>query len=131
MTRLKDAAKRRVLRKGVAEGTKLPTKRAKQLAPKETGLLRKSIGRKTKVYRNSGVAVGIIGVRKGFRTEVEVNGRTEIRNPTNYLHLVEFGTASTPAQPFLRPAWDQTKGEARKAAIEKISTELEKEAKKA
>lgn len=64
-------------------------KEARRNAPVETGLLRKSIGARTKWYRKgaergSGVAVTVVGPRKGFK----VDGR----NPAMYAHLVHGGT---------------------------------------
>lgn len=107
----KQAARSRVLRKALGPSTKPFMMTAKQLAPKETGLLRKSIGRKIKVYRESGRVTVIIGPRSkpSFRREVTINGRTQVRNPVHYAHLVEFGTVKTRAKPFLRPAVDRHK----------------------
>jgi hypothetical protein len=98
---------------------------ARALAPVgETGGLRRSIGFAVRVYRRGGRSVyGIVGPRRGFG----VNG-TE---PANYAHLVEYGHAiavggrltrgrriqlgvlagTVAARPFLRPAWDATKGQ--------------------
>jgi HK97 gp10 family phage protein len=92
----------------VAKGGQILAKAAKAGAPKETGLLKKSIGSKVKVYP-SGVAVAIVGPRQGFKAEVtrEKNRRfpwTGTSNPTRYAHLVELGTRQAPAKPFLKPA---------------------------
>ena len=93
----------------------------------DTGALSRSIGKKTKVYKRSGVVVTLVGPRRGFKDAKSG------RNPTNYAHLIELGfrvvkrsrssagsflreakgfrkTSETltkvPAKPFLRPALD-------------------------
>lgn len=109
------AADKKVRKKGVrkmaAEGGKLVLKRAKQLVPRETGLLKKSLGRKVKAYPKSGVAVAVIGPRNEakFRQQVtRTRGRraprTLIANPVRYAHLVEGGTRLAGVRPFLAPA---------------------------
>lgn len=109
------APRSKLLRTAVGEGTK-PVYRAVKAnarAAGDTGLLAKAIGRKIKVYRQSGVAVGVVGARKGFvRYVIGKNGRARKMDPIKYQHLVEYGTRRTRAKPFLRPAWDATKGEA-------------------
>lgn len=131
---IKAAVRNRILRAAVTAGARLIAKKAKALAPRELGLLRKSIGQVVRVYRNSGVVVAVVGPRKGFRlpakrkkgkwreTPVPPAGHA---NPLFYAHLVELGVAphrigkgsSTrkktgsgrmhpghPAKPFLTPA---------------------------
>lgn len=127
LSRLKEAVKRRVLRKAVTAASKPVLKAAKTKAPKQTGLLRKSLGRRTKTYRKSGVAVAVVGPREGFSKEVVVNGKSEFRNPVKYAHLVELGTIKNVAQPFLRPALDSTKVEATQAMAQAIEAGIEKE----
>jgi HK97 gp10 family phage protein len=78
---------RKALKAGINEVSKAVLWDAKSLVPKRTGLLRKSLGRKIKSYRNGAVIVGIIGPRKGFR--LVINGVPV--NPVKYAHLVEFG----------------------------------------
>lgn len=90
------------------------------------GLLKKSLGRKVKVFRGSGVAVGIVGPRRGFKMEKRPDGskvrvQTKFsrylgqkvkkgklvdvyKNPTQYGHLVNKGTKRSRAFPFMEPA---------------------------
>lgn len=42
--------------------------------------------------------------------------------------LIEFGTVEAPAQPFLRPAWDQNKDEALRIIIRELDEEIVKTA---
>lgn len=93
----------RVVR-GATERSMRPVRdSAKQraLAIKDTGLLAKSIGVKTKSYPRKRVVVSLVGPRKGFKREVTrtttlPDGREVTKkmlaNPANYAHLVEFGT---------------------------------------
>ena len=50
-------------------------------------VLKRSLGRRIKTYRQSGVTLGLVGPRKGFRTVID--GKPV--DPINYAHLVEFG----------------------------------------
>jgi HK97 gp10 family phage protein len=94
---------RAVSRRALTSASSEPLKVAKQLVTKDTGQLKKSLGKKTKTYRNSGTTVVIIGPRVGF-----MDASTG-RNPVKYGHLVELGTKRARAKPFLRPALAQTK----------------------
>lgn len=121
--------RKKLIRKAVGEGGKLILKRAKQLVPKDTGLLKKSLGRKVKVYKN-GVAVAVVGPRQGFRKSVtRSKGRraavTLIANPVKYAHLVELGTQNAPAHPFLKPALDGQQAAIRDAMAGVIRAGLE------
>jgi HK97 gp10 family phage protein len=102
-------------------------------------LLKKSLAVKIKTY-GSGAVVGVIGPRKGMKTRVGVRVRggkaREVKtydpksrtysgkkikqtkvgdpiyeDPVNITHLVEFGTKTAKAQPFLRPALEESRGE--------------------
>jgi HK97 gp10 family phage protein len=74
---------------------------AKQLVPVDTGTLRDAIV--VDAIRRGGVVVA-----------VEVGPTIP---PAFHAHLVEFGTdRGSPAQPFMRPAWDTRKKEALDAA---------------
>jgi HK97 gp10 family phage protein len=91
LARLKKAVRNKLLRGAVGDGSKILLQAVKAKAPRESGLMRKSLGRRLKVYRNSGTVVGIVGPRTGFKREVSVGGRAGGRNPTKYAHLVEGG----------------------------------------
>jgi len=107
---------------------------------KDTGLLAKSIGVTPKTYRVSGVFVGIIGPRKGFKQLIGENKRP--RDPRLYAHLVEFGTKphmikntrhpGAKAKPFMRPAFDKHSRGAlrlfRRKAWEQIAKQVRRKA---
>lgn len=86
---LKDARKR-APRKGSGKGA--------------TGFLRRSLRLKGKAYK--GVFIVIIGARSEAQ-QTRPDGR--IGKPVKYAHLVEFGTRTQAARPFMRPAWDAHK----------------------
>ena len=105
------------LRKAMSDIAKKILWAAKARTPRGTGLLRKSLGRKIKVYP-SGVVVGIVGARRGFRQQVgervkdsrpgtkypKQAGDPIYVDPTKYLHLVELGTVRSKAAHMLRDA---------------------------
>lgn len=78
---------RRVLRPALnAEGSKVVTQ-SKQLVPKQTGLFKRSMGKKTKTYTQTGNIIVIVGPRTGYRQVI--GGKPH--DPVKYAHLVEFG----------------------------------------
>lgn len=114
--------RRKAIRQAVGAAGKIVLAAAKQKVPKNSGLLRKSLGRKVKVYRGSGVAVAIVGPRAGFRQQVSRDGRRPVlSDPAKYAHLVEGGVGAhgyktragshpgAAAHPFLRPALEDNK----------------------
>lgn len=93
-------AKRKALRAAVAEPSRQVLRAVKALAPVgKTGLLKRALGRKVKVYTATDTSFAIVGARVGFRAAVgtytrgERRGQVKYANPTKYLHLVERGTA--------------------------------------
>lgn len=125
LDQLKRSVRNRILRKAVTAAAGIVVNAAKAACPVETGQLRKSIGKRIKTYRRTGVVVGIVGPRTGFKNA------TTGRNPTKYSHLVEFGSATSAAKPFLRPAFDGNQSACLQKMAEVIEQELEQEARKA
>lgn len=112
-----------ILRKATTAGAQVLTKEAKGRAPRETGLLRKSLGYKVRVYRGGELVLAMVGPRSGFKRSVvtlgsrgaisgtkaaskllAAGGFAGTRNPVRYAHMSEFGTSRSAAKPFLRPA---------------------------
>lgn len=88
-----EKTRKKTLRKAIGAGTRIMTKAIKRNLP--AGLLRKSIGSKIKVYRNSGVVVGIAGPRTGFKQMVTMkDGSAVLQDPSAISHLVEGGRRS-------------------------------------
>lgn len=114
---------------------------AKARTPKRTGLLYKSLGRKSKTYRGGAVIVAIVGARKGFRKQVGVRvfdsrpgtrypkkaGDPVYADPTKYLHLVNLGTARSRAYRVLQDALRQARAGA-KSHLEAALANAAKEA---
>src|SRR5690348_17333966 len=92
LKKLETKAARKANRKGVAAASRLLAKKAKGRVHRGhggvPGLLKKSIGSKTKTYRGSGVTVGIIGPRKGFLHVLKGGKRVD---PVKYAHIEENG----------------------------------------
>lgn len=86
---LPEAIENKWCKKAMAQGGKVIADAAKSLCPSETGILRRSIGVKAKVYKPSHTSVAIIGPRRGY-SSADPSGKG-VRVPTKYAHLVEFG----------------------------------------
>lgn len=71
---------------------------ARSRAQKRSGLYAKSIGKKRKNYKKDGVVFVVVGARQGFKDPVTGE------DPTKISHLLEYGTANSPAYPHMRPA---------------------------
>lgn len=93
LTRLKTAVGTRAVRKGLGVAAREQKRQAKARTPKQSGLLRKSLGEKIKTYRGSGTTVSIVGPRRKFGRVVKIgrgkNAEKVYRNPTRYAHIVE------------------------------------------
>jgi HK97 gp10 family phage protein len=106
----KGSVQKKLTRMAMSAAVRVVAKEAKRLAPRDSGLLKESIGSKSKTY-DSGVTVGIVGPRRGFRRTVDrrawqsgeralASGKRQvvyktlkrIADPANYAHLVEYGT---------------------------------------
>lgn len=96
----------RALRKG-AEPIRA---RAEELAPRDEGQLQESMTITVTDQTADGAIAKIGPSRKGF-----------------YGHIVEFGKANNPAQPFLRPAADERTEEAARLCGEILGEGIEKE----
>lgn len=128
----KDAAKK-VIAKAVAPMLRIE----KRIAPKRTGLLRKSLGVKKVVLQQGEIVSGLIGSRrsvKELRSKYQpgrpetyqawysrINRRTRLREtgyetrqhyiiPSKYYHLVVTGTKHSKADDFPLRAFESTKG---------------------
>src|SRR4051812_41547264 len=78
---------KKVLRSAVSAAGTPVLKSARQKAKKQSGLLKKSLGKKVTTNKNTGAVTAIIGARK--QVEGEYKGKP--RKPSRYSHLVEKG----------------------------------------
>lgn len=104
LDRIDYETKRRSLRQGTATAAKVIRDEAKRLVPVDTGSLRQKIG----IIRNRARVGGsevVVGIHSGIvrRTGLE---------PIVYAMHVEFGTVHQRAQPYMRPAFQNKRGEA-------------------
>ena len=115
---VKNSLRNKHLRKAMADVSRNVLWSARARTPKRRGILYRSLGRKVRVYRKSGVVVAVVGARVGFKEQVGVRKRDSrsgvkyprhagdpvFADPTKYLHLVELGTRRTQAAHMLRDA---------------------------
>lgn len=94
----------------ISAGARVVLREAKARAPKDTGILKRSLGIKAKVYGSTPYAV--IGPRFGVKgtPRITAKGKKITPHPYFYSRLVENGTARTAAKPFMRPALDASRG---------------------
>jgi HK97 gp10 family phage protein len=118
----------------LGSGAKVIAKNAASRVPVGEGDLKKSIG--TNVKGRPGFRTARIGPRAGFEKTVGVisrgpnKGKQRKKKPNNYSHLVEFGTAHSPAKPFIGPAVDQSGGAAFEAMAKGYTKALDRIARK-
>lgn len=103
----------RALKAGMTRVGAVVRTKARALAPKETGVLRRSIGTKSGRSKRKSAQYVVIGPRKEFSERG--------RRPVKYAHLVEGGTAphgyknskrkhpGSKPKPFLGPALEMTR----------------------
>jgi HK97 gp10 family phage protein len=131
LKKLGDKVHRRVTRQAVNAAATPVVKAAKANAPKQSGLLKKAMGKKVATFKKTQAVAAIVGAKKSVQGEVD--GKP--RKPSRYAHLVEKGHINehgehVPAQPFLRPALEQTGEQAMSVMQTKFAAGIEKEAKK-
>lgn len=134
LKKLGDKVHRKVSRQAITAAATPVVKAAKTNAndSKESGLLKRSLGKKVFTNKKSATVVALVGARKDVTGEHE----GQIRKPSRYAHLVEKGHIDANgnhvgAQPFLRPALDQTGEQAMAVMRAKLASGIEREAKKA
>jgi HK97 gp10 family phage protein len=133
----------RAARKAMDAADKIVLAAQRSLVPVESGLLKKSLGKKVKVFRGSGTVVGIVGPRKGFKTFVVKTDRgaaiagtaksvgllrkakgaavgVEIRDPAKYAHLANMH------KQFVEPSIDNNRAAVVAAMGNVIAAEIAK-----
>ena len=114
---LPQKVKKKVVGKAMKAGAAVVAKAARQLAPVETGLLKRAI--RAKATRNGNGKVYVAG-------NVAADTPYGFRRPAKYAHLVEFGTRHSAAKPFIRPAMEAKRSAAFDAVAAKARQEFEK-----
>lgn len=124
MKGLSEDMNNRIARAATAAGAVVIRDAAKQKAPVRTGNLKKNIiVKRLPKGESSLTSEHIVTVRKGKLTKKQ---QASGLNDAFYAQFVEYGTAKMPAQPFLRPAYDQNKEKAVQAIKDRISKRLTK-----
>jgi HK97 gp10 family phage protein len=116
LKRVEDKLQKRVLGKAVRDGAAIIARAMVAKAPKETHTLAVSIDKRDKWYRRRTVLFIAVGPATKAGRETPLGYRL----PTKYVHLIEFGTRHAPAQPFLRPAFDENADRVKQAIIDRI-----------
>lgn len=128
----------------LGSGAKVIAKKVKEMAPVGTGehagLLKASIGYKIKGVSNRSAGktgrTARIGPRAGMAKTISTisrgdnKGKPLIKDPRHYAHILEYGSARTPAQPFIEPGIEQAKGEAFEAMAKGYTKALDRIAKR-
>ncbi|URJ84950.1 HK97 gp10 family phage protein [Pasteurella multocida] len=127
----------RIAVKAMRKGGAIVRDKARQNAPvlkenvshRRAGTLRKAISTRTKVSRGGKTHTYIwvkgLSIKQVLKFK-DKTGKAGAYNPKDpfYWRFVEFGTSKMPAQPFLRPAFEQTKRQATKEIIETLHKEI-------
>ena len=123
---LDKGTRNRILRKALRKGAKPVIQAERQLVPKDTGTLKRSIGSKSKTYRKGGVVVFIIGPRNTW-TFAQKKGAKKLTlyKPGKYAALVDKGTKRSRPKPFREPAMNRAKSAAQAAIVGEITRGLE------
>ena len=124
MKGLSEAVNNRIARAATAAGAVVIRNSAQQKAPVDTGNLKKNIiVKRLPKGESSLTSEHIVTVRKGKLTAKQKSSGLK---DAYYGQFVEFGTAKMPAQPFLRPAYDENKQRAVEAIKDRIAARLKK-----
>ncbi|WP_334037914.1 HK97-gp10 family putative phage morphogenesis protein [Burkholderia gladioli] len=117
--KLSKSQSRGVLRRATMAGAKVIAAEAKNRAPKRTGKLRRNI-KASALKQKDAPGVATAGVR------VNTKGKGDSPNNAFYWRFVELGWRNAPAQPFIRPAYDATVGDAEGAIRTEIGAAIDK-----
>jgi HK97 gp10 family phage protein len=120
---------KKVLRGAVNAAATPVLKTARAKVSEESGLLKKSLGKKVRLNKRTGTASARVGARNTIQGEHDGKPRV----PWRYAHLVELGHVDengrhVPAHPFLRPAADENAEKAVGVMTDKLAAGIVKEA---
>lgn len=128
---LPERVQRRVMRGAINAAATPVVKSAKSKAKKQSGLLKRSLGKKVFTNKKRQSVTAIVGPRKQVKGEY----KGQVRKPSRYAHLVEKGYIDeqgnhVPPQPFLNPAMRETEGQALNVMQTKLAEGVVREATK-
>ncbi|MEM9752558.1 MAG: HK97-gp10 family putative phage morphogenesis protein [Planctomycetota bacterium] len=124
LAELPDKSAPKAARAGLGAGATPIAREARARVNVESGILKRSMGRRTKTHRN-GVVVTNVGPRRGVSTEFE--GQRRI--PAHYGHLVNNGHRNrdgsfTEGSHFMDQAFESKRDEAESIVINKMIEKL-------
>ncbi|TEA79834.1 HK97-gp10 family putative phage morphogenesis protein [Allopusillimonas ginsengisoli] len=142
MKELDSRLQKKMGRNAVAAGARVIQKQAKQNAPllkepasnRKRGTIKKQIRSKAERKKNGifEARVWVKGIGKKKVQEFKTaTGQNSSQNPNDpfYWWMVELGTAKTPPQPFMRPAFGAKKVQAAEKIKSNLADRIDKEAK--
>lgn len=118
MKALPERVQKNIVVGAVRASAKPIIKEAKQLVPKDTRTLEKSIGISKRKTKNKNIVHFSISPKRGGKYDGW------------YAHFDEFGTAKMVAHPFMRPAFEKKGEESIKAVEQYMSKRIDKEIEK-
>lgn len=124
----------KALRQALTQASGPILKTAKAKAPRDSGTLKRALGRKVKANTTKGIGFAAIGARKGIRGRDGKYG--EKRVPSRYIHLVEKGRKpagghpGTKPRPFLNQAYEQNESATKATIAARFQAVIETEARK-
>jgi HK97 gp10 family phage protein len=116
---------RRALSKAGRAATKLIAARAKELAPMQDKPKRGQKLRSPRGRLKKSIKVRAMKRKKGRVGFRVTTGQGDFKGDTFYGGMVEYGTTRQPAQPFMRPAWDEKKQEALATYTSEVKREID------
>lgn len=126
LNKLPDAVGHKIELEVLLDAGELVVERARELVPVDTGNLRQSIAVSEMV--RSGASAGL-SLREGGHVTVYIGPARGGAHDGFYGHMVEFGTHTAAAHPFMRPAWDQTRGAVRDRVATRLASAINRVAK--
>lgn len=140
LAELPKATARNVLKRTMIKAAEPIRSRAEELAPRDTGNLKKSIIASTRLKNKVGNAAYSAAIWAGLGKGAALQAMRAARRANKasfaelyigpvvpdafYAHFLEFGTQKAPAQPFLRPAWDARKDDALSIMRSELGNEI-------
>lgn len=117
----------KVARQATAAGAGVSRKAIKVRAPKDTGNLEAAIVMK-RVKDTPLTEEYVVAVRKGKTRDVKAAKRGEGRlgKDAFYAPFQEFGTVKAPAQPFIRPGFEESTEAATQAIARRLKQRIDK-----
>jgi len=135
------------LRRTLVKAGQPIAQRARSLTPVDSGQLRNSIAVSSKLgttagkaefaaamRSGAGLAAATAALRSARRTAAGDGSTAEVYVGAGRLphaHMVEFGSINNTPQPFLRPAWDEKRGEALDIIKNELGGEIQRTAQRA